>query len=238
MERDEQKIERIIKGAETLFFEYGPSKISMDDIAKRLGMSKKTLYKYFSSKEELIFKVIYSMANSVSASVEKVIKNDELDFLSKMRNMLEAVGYTLSNKITPRFIQDMKKAHPRIWEKIEEYRTRNIITYFNQIFEEGVQAGMLRRDLDRNILLMILLTSVRELINPYVLSEIQVSPQEMFRQIMEVIFEGALTDKAKLLYSVKNAPMAVVEEKNKFFGKKQENELTLKIINDILHKGN
>ena len=94
--------EKILLGAQDLFFKYGIKSITMDDIAKHLGMSKKTIYQYYKEKDEIIHKLM--MAH---------IKQDECTFsecVEKAENIVDEVFSMMKNiheifsKINPQFV--------------------------------------------------------------------------------------------------------------------------------------
>ena len=76
--------DRILTRAEEMFLRFGYSKVTMDEIAANLGMSKKTLYKFFPSKEELVREIIYKMRCGVKDYIDDLLANDEMDFVEKI----------------------------------------------------------------------------------------------------------------------------------------------------------
>ena len=70
MEAPDNPRDRIIAEAKNMFFSFGYSKVLMAELAKRLGMSKKTLYQYFTSKEELLSVVIRNHGQEIQREVE------------------------------------------------------------------------------------------------------------------------------------------------------------------------
>jgi AcrR family transcriptional regulator len=127
---------RILEGAEHLFMRFGVRSISMDEVARHLAMSKKTLYQYFDNKDELVFQV------AVRAS-----DRDCQDWLSmhdqfKAKSALEetmAVGAMMRKKIAevnPVILFELKRYHPRAWREF---------TNKNETQMEGSIAGNILR---------------------------------------------------------------------------------------------
>src|SRR3990170_7214026 len=83
--------ERIMEAAREKFFEQGFMKVTVDEIASDLGMSKKTLYKFFPSKEDLVRKAIHFMLRQVNARIEVIVKSEK-PFVEKMSELLVLIG--------------------------------------------------------------------------------------------------------------------------------------------------
>src|SRR3954467_98173 len=105
--------EKILKGAETLFMKYGVRSISMDDIARHLSVSKKTLYQHFADKEDIV-----TMA--CKAHLERSTKEFE-EVKSEAKNAIEELA-TLSlclrknmEDMNPSLLFDLQKYHPKAW---------------------------------------------------------------------------------------------------------------------------
>ena len=92
MHEEKEIKERILKQAEQLFLQFGYSKVTMDEIAANLGMSKKTLYKFFPSKEELVREIIYKMRCGVKDYIDDLLANNEMDFVEKLKRLMNLIG--------------------------------------------------------------------------------------------------------------------------------------------------
>src|SRR4051812_1964259 len=112
--------ERILKGAEELFFRYGIKSITMDDIAKELGMSKKTIYQFYKDKDEVVHTLM-----------QEKLKEDERDFrcaAEQSGNVVEEVFShmklmsTIFGKINPNIFYDLQRFHPKSWQLFLEFK--------------------------------------------------------------------------------------------------------------------
>ncbi len=106
-----QKREEIISTAERLFFSEGYDDVSMNDIAKDVGMSKATLYLYFDNKDSLFFAVVLRGAEIMKSLIEKEMENVEkgidkifayrsayFDFAVKYPDYLHVYNYFISGR--------------------------------------------------------------------------------------------------------------------------------------------
>jgi TetR/AcrR family transcriptional regulator, cholesterol catabolism regulator len=140
---------RIIETAESMFFRFGIRSVTMDDIAKELGISKKTIYHFFKDKDELVEKVTENaMSNQMikTCKIIEVSKNpiEELIFSTRMmREMLETVNVVL--------FFDMKKYHPNSWKKYMDFKLVHL-EIVKKNLTEGIKQKLYRSDLDVDII--------------------------------------------------------------------------------------
>lgn len=128
--------------AEELFISLGYKAVSVEDIAAAAGISKMTIYKYFTSKEELFMGVVLSIMDKTYRSLEEEL-NKIPDTLQKINflmgyNMEASRGYSIA------FYKDILSV-PYITEKIleEKYRISKIM--FGSIIKEGIEKGEIRK---------------------------------------------------------------------------------------------
>ncbi len=187
--------ERIIEKGREKFFSMGFSKVTMDEIALDLGISKKTLYKHFVSKDELLESVMERRMISVSSTF-KEIYNAPIDFMEKLNNLWAFVGDTMS-QISKQFQDDLRRFRPDLWKRIDDFRREQIIANISKFFDEGIRRGFLRDDINRDILVLVYLNAVQGVINPDVLVRHPFTGEEAFKTIIRIIFDGILTDQAR-----------------------------------------
>ena len=139
----------LLSEIEGLFFQFGIRGITMDDISRELGKSKKTLYKYFESKEELIKELLILRLGSDAMKIQEVI-DSQLNAIDKM--------FTISKEITskmkqmnPSLMSDLKKHYRATWEIIEKYKDEFIFKMVLDNIKQGQVEGIYRNDFDQNL---------------------------------------------------------------------------------------
>jgi AcrR family transcriptional regulator len=125
--------EKIINQAIELFNEFGP-RFSMETLSKKLKISKKTLYKYFSSKEKLLEYIIDESFNEIHQKQE-IIYSSNLGCESKLREIL-TTSFSREDSIRFEKIQEIKKYYPILFNKIEE-RYKQQWDYVEELLLEG-----------------------------------------------------------------------------------------------------
>lgn len=191
--------DRIIHKCAELFAVRGFSKISMDEISRALGMSKKTIYKYFAGKDELVKTVILNFRDTTLSRIQTVLSDDELDFYMRLSKILEVTGEQLS-KIQKPILEDLKMYMPEFWAEIEEKRRTVLRQVYGTLISEGKEAGIIRHDVDIDFFLLMYMNLVTSIVNPEVLSRIPYSPSQVFNNIVKTLFTGILTEEARNKY--------------------------------------
>jgi AcrR family transcriptional regulator len=142
--------DRILEGAEELFFKAGIRSVTMDEIARHLGMSKKTIYQFFKDKDEV-----------VSALVQKTLKEDKcqmIDIAQKSSNVMEEMINMMKHseeffaKANPILIHDMQKYYPEAWSYFQEFKSDVVINSMKDILQRGIEQGYVRDDIDTKVM--------------------------------------------------------------------------------------
>ena len=193
---------RILLEVRGLFFRYGFSRVTMDEIAESLGMSKKTLYRHFPSKEDLLAATTSSHLDESEAELKAIIARKDSSPLERLKLTMSYCN-SLFSQMSEALIHDLRRNAPAIWKEVEERRQRCIATDFGALIKEGRQKGQFRKDVDELLFLLIYSHVVRDILNPETLSSLPFKPSVVYDAICKTLFEGLLTDKARAEYHAK-----------------------------------
>jgi AcrR family transcriptional regulator len=193
---------RIIAAARALFLQRGFLRVTTDDIAAELGISKATLYKLFSSKAEVLRAVVRGVLNEILARVEGMISDNSLGFVEKMVTLFAFLGTQIS-QFGPVLIRDLQRSAPDIWEEVDDFRRDKIFKNFKVILEAGRREGFFRGDVDPDLLLRIFVGLIQQFVNPVEILRSGRPPAETFESVIKVFFQGILTDKGRLDFSMR-----------------------------------
>ena len=188
--------DRILETARDKFFQLGFTRVTMDEIARDLGISKRTLYEHFASKEDLLREGLKQMTQEVDRTIEGTLRDDTLDFVDKLIRVWTFMASRLS-RIGPIFQSDLQRHAPGIWKEVDTRRSRIIQNKFGELFKKGAQNKTFRRDINTQLLILIFSTLIQKIINPETLSQLPFSASQAFEAIVSVIFEGILTDQGR-----------------------------------------
>ena len=191
---------RIVKAALELFVKFGYSKVTMDEIAENLGMSKKTLYQYFPSKQELIQGIIQSAMHEYDTFCDRIIGDQTMRFEDKLRQML-TYFLRVNGNLSRELVADLRKHLPDMWQQIHEWRHTRIAAQFGLVLREGISKGSIRNDIDDNCMITCGFI-IENMMNPQVIMQLSQSAPQIFESIWKVFFEGILTADARKTFSV------------------------------------
>lgn len=122
----------------------------MDDIARHLGMSKKTIYAHFQDKNELVYTLIKNRMHNQACMME----NDAKDAENAIHEFFLAVTQmqkSLSN-LNPMLFYDMQKYHPEAWMEFKAFKEKGLYKTVYQNLERGIKEEIYRSDIDLEIL--------------------------------------------------------------------------------------
>lgn len=171
-------------------------RVTADDLAAELGISKATLYRVFRSKEEILRAVIRGILNEILSHVEGLIRDDSLGFVEKMVALLTYLGTRIS-RFQPVLIRDLQRSVPDIWKEIDDFRRDKIFKNFKVILEAGRREGFFREDVDIDLLLQMFVSLIQEFVNPAAILRSGRSPAATFESVIKVFFQGILTDSGR-----------------------------------------
>lgn len=196
MTGDSQVQQRILEKAEELFLKFGVSKVTVDEIAAELGMSKKTLYKYFASKEAMLVTVMNSRRERIKGGIQRIIQSKDVDFIEKIAGLLTFIGSQFA-QATPQFIIDLRKSAPHVCGALEEDRNQYALEAFKTLGAEGISKGYFRDDIDLDFLALMYVTLVQGIMHSDVVARLPLTAGQVFRSILDVMFFGMFTDKGR-----------------------------------------
>jgi AcrR family transcriptional regulator len=185
-----------VEAARAHFFSHGFRSVTMDDLARELGISKKTLYAHFPGKIQLLEAVLADKFSGIETKLNEITRAHPHDFPAALRELLANTQREL-DEIKPPFVRDMRQKAPHVFKVVERRRAALIQRFFGELFIEGQRAGMVRKDVPAKLMIEILLTMVQAIMNPPKIEELGMTPKEGFTGILKIVLEGALAGKAR-----------------------------------------
>ncbi|RPE13050.1 TetR/AcrR family transcriptional regulator [Chitinophaga lutea] len=142
--------ERILDTAFNLFRQYGTRSITMDDIALKMGISKKTLYAHFADKSDLVVNVMSRHLKLMQdeCNESRIKSKDAIEELFMVMKMLE----NKLRNMNPVAMMDLQKFHAKAFQLFENHRTVFMLETIRENLERGIREGLYRDDLDLEIL--------------------------------------------------------------------------------------
>lgn len=144
--------------AETLFLKYGIRSVTMSDIAKELGISKKTIYQYYQDKDSLVSAVVQAMCQQDRESIIRIDKEAK-DAIEAVLTTSEYFREILSN-LNPAMIYDTEKYHPKAWEIQKKFQNEFAYNMIKKNIEQGIEAGLYRPEVNPELIAMMRLAQI------------------------------------------------------------------------------
>jgi TetR/AcrR family transcriptional regulator, cholesterol catabolism regulator len=143
-------LERILNSALTLYSKYGIKSITLDDLCKELGISKKTIYQFITDKKDLIRKVVDYEITIQHNSYKKMVSSDinaidELLYVNRQIHENQGIH-------NPVFYYDLKKYYPDIYKEWMKYKRARMYELIHRNLEKGIAEGLYRKEMDAAVI--------------------------------------------------------------------------------------
>jgi AcrR family transcriptional regulator len=202
-EADEPR-RRVLALAQQRFLSHGYSRVTMDELASELGMSKKTLYRLFPSKEALGQEVIEAGLRAMSAGLRGIATDEALDFPERLRRFVWTVAGGYARGAT--FLRDLQRDAPALWQRVVDIRRESVQAGFGELFAAGVRAGELRSDVEPKLVVRMMLVLVDQLLRPDVLAELGLGGDAVFSSLFDVVLNGIRAEPSRLPRPSRRSP--------------------------------
>ena len=189
--------ERIIKGSEELFFQYGIKSVTMDDIAKHLSMSKKTIYNYFKEKDQIVNMLMEASIEQDKKQFRE-ISEGALNVVDEVFKMMQCLS-SIIGKLNPNLFYDLQKYHHGAWSKFVKFKSEFILQMVEECISKGIKQGYIRTDANPKILARLRVEEIEMGFNPKVFPPDKFKLLEVQLGLMEHFLYGICTLKGHKL---------------------------------------
>ena len=190
--------EKLLKEIGEMFMTYGVRSISMDDISRHMGISKKTLYQHFKDKNELVEKVTEHVIEERQTEYEEVTK-EASNAIEELFLMSKCLRSHLAN-LNPSLIFDLKKFHMKAWNLFLDYEHITVYESMKDNLKRGKEEGFFRVGININVLAKLRVEQVHMSFDPHVFPKDDFDFTEVHMQMYDHYVYGICTDKGLKLY--------------------------------------
>ena len=189
--------DRIIQHAQTLFMRNGIKSVSMDDIAADMAMSKKTLYKWFENKDQIVQAGMSKHLDGTQCECTNMIKT-ATSAIDELFRMMEWTKQQFSN-VHPSIFYDLQKFHPGTWQLWLAHKNEFILAQIIQNLRRGIAEGLFRADLDVDVIARLRLSQIELLFDSDVFPPRQFGNERVSQALLEHFMLGVATLKGHRL---------------------------------------
>jgi len=187
--------DKIIQKAADLHFKYGIKNVTMDQLAKELGISKKTIYTYFLSKDDLVEQTADYIFDKIQSEIDKIysLKLNPYQELFQVKNVIK--GMLANTKITPYY--QLKKYYPEIAEKLEKRKFDSMMEFLEHNINKGIKKGYYKDDLDKEFIKRIYFANVRSINDEELFPPDKFDMPQLMDTFLSMFLSGISTKKGR-----------------------------------------
>jgi AcrR family transcriptional regulator len=198
MEEHDQTRDKILQGALELFLKYGIRSVSMDDIARHLSISKKTIYQYFVDKDDIVTQATANHMVHTKADFDNLTKvsKNALDELMRIQMFMRKNMQDMN----PSLLFDLKKYHSKAWTAWLDHKNKDIRESVVRNLKQGMEEGLYRGNLNPEILAVLRIESIQWVYDGQVVPTDKFKLVDVQTQMLDHFMYGLLTEKGRKLY--------------------------------------
>jgi TetR/AcrR family transcriptional regulator, cholesterol catabolism regulator len=196
-----EELKNIMLKVRDLYMKYGIKSITMDDVARELGISKKTLYQFVTDKDDLVGKFI---DNEILVRKEEICKCFGIG-LNAIEELFEISIFMnrLIREQNPATEHDLRKYYPQHYQKTIKARKEGIYSYILLNLKKGVKEGLYRKDMNMDVISRVYLwrsedTNLKDLFTPEEFTSIK-----LFVELLNYHIRGIATEKGIMVLEMK-----------------------------------
>lgn len=196
MESDESRRERIAACAAQKMMAQGVSGVTMEEIARGVGMGKATVYRLFPSKEALALAAVEGQSARLTEKAGAAAADPSLSDAEKLAAFLTLLSGLL-RQIRPEALEDILRTMPTVGEKIEQTRRRFMLGSLLRLLGDGKKSGLFAPELDENLAAHMLIGAVAHLTEPEVFASLHRTPESLFTDVIGLLMHGCLSEEGR-----------------------------------------
>lgn len=199
--------ERIAREALCQFIERGIKAVSMDDVARSLGISKRTLYEHFDSKDALLAECIKVMVQEKENNLDNLLGDAKSFFELFIHTMYQ--GLRFSARVNPQFMQDLKRYNFQTANEAYQQRKDEHYRRIRQLVDDGKEQGLIEADIDSEMMAM-MMTDMPPFHPRHVAAQGRWPVFKVMMQLIKIFLRGIATERG---YSVVTQALGEMEKK-------------------------
>jgi AcrR family transcriptional regulator len=190
--------ERILEKSQEMFFRYGIKTVTMDDIARELGISKKTIYLHFSDKDAIVNEVVKAHFEEERHDSEKM-QAEAPDPIAEVVMGSEMMRQMLTG-MNPSMFLDLKRYYPAAWQLFIEFKNGFILDLIRKNLIKGIKTGLYRTDLNVEVLARLRNEEVEMGFDPQIFPNNKFNILETQLALLDHFLRGIMTAEGLKLY--------------------------------------
>lgn len=188
----------ILEHVGRLYHRYGIKSVTMDDVAKQLGISKKTIYDFFSDKEDLV-KQVLAYEHDRRGLCLKVIHDMKLNAIEELFEVYKIISTMLSD-YNPSMEYDIRKYYPKLFLDNRETSRKRMFESVYGNMDKGKKEGLYRKEINSEIIAKLHVFRTENLFDTDMFSQEELSSSIMFHEIFIYHIQGILSPDGRTFF--------------------------------------
>jgi len=179
--------EEILSTFIELFNLYGSS-LTLNQLSSSLHISKKTIYKFFTSKNEIYEAILDSAIEQISKRQKEIYENPSLSLNEKIHQLL-TIETEEEKKLNMERVRNLSESDPKFFRRLmDEYEVR--WDYFSKLLQEGINEGIIKQDTNINLVIRVLEVSLQSFYRKDFQKFTELNYTEAVKKLVNTILEG------------------------------------------------
>ncbi|MEX1003321.1 MAG: TetR/AcrR family transcriptional regulator [Crocinitomicaceae bacterium] len=189
---EEKKRELVMKAAE-VYLKYGIKSVTMDEMARQLGVSKKTVYQYVKDKNDLVEHCVMLNHQEEEQMIRKIVEQTD----NPIEQMLRISRFIIQElqKVHPSIFFDLEKYHPSAKEMIECHKDEFITGCIEQNLIDGIKQNLYRKNLNPKVISAIYVGMIDLVMGSEMMRKTNLRPDEIYTEMFRYHIRGIASEK-------------------------------------------
>ncbi len=186
---------KIIHHAAELHLTFGIKNVTMDQLAKELGISKKTIYQYFNSKNDLVRHTVDYIFDQIQTKIDQIclMKLNPYEEIISVKNVVKSM--LSKSNVLPQY--QLKKYYPDIAKDLEERKFKSIMECLDHNLKKGIKSGYYKGNLDKEFVKRMYYLNTININNPELFPPEEFDRQKTTDTFLHMFLSGISTKKGR-----------------------------------------
>ena len=171
----------------------------MDDVAKHLNISKKTLYQYFADKEDLVRNIVELEYNNRKKCFQEIIKRKDLNAIEELFEIYRMIN-TMFRDYNASMEYDIHKYYPELFTKVKEVRRKRMYDTMYSNMNKGKREGLYRKELNSKIIARLLVFKVENMFDNDIFTMEELVSVKVFNEVFVYHLQGILNANGRTFF--------------------------------------
>ncbi len=183
--------EQILEESFNAMTRNGVRAFTVDSLSQNLGMSKKTIYKFFPTKEVLVEKSVELFFRLIEKKLKGLLKTEPNPALQFVKVMEFIMGHI--SKVSIEKLAELKSRFPNVWKKMETFRLARRDDFYMILSEAQIQ-GYVRKDVDVQVVATLYMNIINSTFQPEFFLNNNLAPSNAIQHFLKMVTGGLFTE--------------------------------------------